>query len=299
MKKISFILVALFTCAISFSQTIVVGGRCITGTITLTYVTDVDGKPAYIGTGTVLGTADREVSIYWIGSPENVWVIAFDGQPYFSNTCNTAIPPGSSHNTCSWQSVDGNDCPGATPLTVAGAVVLPVGITRFTATAINAAVSLQWTTAQEINNRGFTIQRSLDGTVWTDLGFVAGNGNASNASDYLFPDNFPAAGVNFYRLRQEDFNGRSSYSPVVTATVSSSNVFTLSDNPGRGMFQLKMPASTELLELLVTDATGRVVYKKQSTAGNQLVDISKQAQGVYWLRVKKGTSETTLKLIKL
>ena len=299
MKKITLILVALFASALTFSQTIVVGGRCMSGSITLTYAGDEAGKPSYVGTGTVLSTAGVVVSIFWIGAPDNVWVLAFDGQPYFSNPCNTPIPPGTSPNICAWAPVPGNDCLGATPLSISGAVVLPVGFTKFTATAGTYSVELHWTTAQETNNRGFSVQRSSDGQVWSDIGFTAGAANTSTTSNYRYTDRQPAAGINFYRLRQQDYDGQSSLSAVVEATISSSTFFTLSDNPGRGLYQLKMPATAERLDLLVTDATGRVVHRSQPTAGNQLIDISRQAQGVYWLIIKKGTSETRLKLIKL
>ena len=299
MKKITLIFLALFSCAISFSQTIVVGGRCMSGNITLTYAGDEAGKPSYTGSGTVLSTAGVSVSIFWMGAPDNVWVLAFDGQPYFSNPCTTPIPPGTSPNICPWVTVAGNDCLGGTALSIAGAVVLPVGLTNFTATAANKSVELNWTAAQESNNRGFNIQRSADGLLWTDIGFVAGTGNSSTPSQYRYTDKLPGNGLHYYRLRQEDYDGRTSLSAIVTATISGSSFFTLSDNPGRGLYRLNMPATSERLDLLVTDATGRLVYRTTATAGNQLIDITKQAQGVYWLLIKKGTNETRLKLIKL
>ncbi len=271
----------------------------MSGNITLTYVTDIDGKPAYLGTGTVAGNPNTEVTIFWIGAPDNIWVLAFDGQPYFSNPCNTPIPPGTAPTICAWVPVPGQDCLGATPLSISGAVVLPVGFTNFRATAGTNSVQLNWTTSQETNNRGFSVQRSADGLVWTDIGFVAGAGNSNTASNYQYTDRAPATGINFYRLRQQDYDGQTSVSVVVTATISSSTFFTLSDNPGRGLYQLKMPATAERLQLLVTDATGRVLYQAQTTAGNQVIDISRQAPGVYWLLIKKGNSETGLKLIKL
>jgi hypothetical protein len=299
MKKLYLLFIIIFTCAISFSQTIFLSGRCITETIPVTYIQDIDGKPAYQGSGTVAGLSGTPVIVYWIPAPDNLWVIAFDGQPYFSNACNSNIPPGSTLPSCPWLPVSGNDCPGASPLSVTGAVVLPVAFTSFTASAAGTTVELQWTTAQESNNRGFTIQRSADGVQWTDIGFVAGVGNTSTISSYRFTDKLPGTGINFYRLRQQDFDGQTSYSGIVKATINSSKFFTLSDNPGPGLFKLNMAASGEPVELSVSDARGRVVLYKKATAGNQLIDLSKEAQGVYWLLLKKGTIQTGVKLIKL
>jgi len=299
MKKIYLLSIALFICAVSISQTIVIGGQCITNAVTLTYATDIEGRPAYVGSGTVLGMTGTEVSLFWIGAPDNLWVIAFDGQPYFQNPCNTPIPPGVSPFICPWVPVVGQSCTGAGPLTVTGAVVLPVSFTAFTATATATSVALQWTTSQESNNRGFTVQRSADGVSWTDLGFVAGAVNASTPTNYSYTDKFPGTGINFYRLRQHDIDGRTSLSAVVTATIVSNKFFTVSDNPGNGIYKLNMASSLEVLQLLITDASGKVLLTKRTAAGNQVIDISNHAPGVYWLMIKKGTTQTGLKLIKL
>lgn len=299
MKKFYLLSIALFAYVFTIAQTIVVGGQCIASAVTLTYSVDVDGKPSYEGSGTVLGTPGTPVSLFWIGVPDNVWVIAFDGQPFFQNSCNTPIPPGTSPNICPWLPVPGESCTGGTGLTVTGAVVLPVNITAFTATTSGSNVALRWTTAQESNNSGFTVQRSTDGVSWADLGFVAGAGTSATATNYNYTDNFPTEGTNFYRLRQQDLDGRTSLSATVTATVNSNKFFTISDNPGNGIYKLNMPSSLEALQLLVTDASGKVLLNKRTAAGNQVIDISKQAPGVYWLLVKKGSTQTGLKLIKL
>lgn len=300
MKKFYSLCVCLFVYAASFSQTITLGGQCMTGTITITQAGTENGKPYYEGTGTVTGLPGIGVGIMWIGAPENVWVIAFDGQPYFQNTCNTPIPPGTSPQICPWTPISGAPtCTGAAPLVVAGNVVLPVTLTNFTATAGNNNVLLQWKTEQEVNNRGFHIEHSTDGQHWSDIGFVSGVGNSSSVTSYGFTHQLPANGINYYRLRQEDIDGRTSYSGIVTASFNSHKFFSVSDNPGNGIYTIKMYAGAAITELYVTDATGRTILRKTTTTGNQQLDISRQAQGVYWLRVKKGTEQATVKLIKL
>ncbi|RYF90704.1 MAG: T9SS type A sorting domain-containing protein [Chitinophagaceae bacterium] len=299
MKKLYILAAALFISALSFSQTITIGGRCIQSSVTLNFIGNVDGKPAYVGGGTVLGMSGTEIGLFWLPAPDNLWVITFDGQPYFQNACNTPTPPGTSPNICPWVPVQDQTCTGAAPLSVTGAVVLPLTYLNIVATAVGNNVSLEWSTAQETNNRGFAVEHSTDGITWTEIGFVAGAGTTNSTSSYRFAHRFPAKGMNFYRLRQQDIDGRYSVSETVKAQVASENFFTISDNPGKGIYKIQMANSAEMLQLLVTDAAGKVVVNKKTAAGNQVLDISREAPGVYWLVVKKGNVQTGLKLIKL
>ncbi|RYY32430.1 MAG: T9SS type A sorting domain-containing protein [Sphingobacteriaceae bacterium] len=298
MKKIYTALAAMLFCFASYSQSLVISGQCISGSITLSPAGTIDGKPAYLGTGTILSTPGVELSVFWIGAPDNVWVIAFDGQPFYQNTCNTGIPPGTSPNICQWTFLAGNPaCTGA-PLVVTGSVVLPVTLTNFTATARTNDVLLNWKTAQETNNRGFMVERSTDGTRWSDLRFVDGAINSPSVSAYSYIDNLPNDGINFYRLRQEDLDGRITYSETVTASIKSKRFFTVSDNPGNGIYKINS-LDNAVLEMTVSDASGKIIFTSKNITGNTLVDITKQAPGVYWLRVKNASEISTVKLIKL
>ncbi len=303
MKNLYLLLLCFILFKTGNSQTVVVGGQCITGNITLTFGGTEAGKPYYEGVGTVLGQPNTIIQIYWIGAPDNVWVIAFDGQPYYENACNTMVVPGVSPNICPWTVVPGNSpaCTGAAPLSVTGAVILPVTLSNFTATVQNNnKVLLQWTTQQETNNKGFTVQRSTDGQVWNDVSFVSGVGNSSSVSNYTFTDIAPANAVNYYRLRQEDFDGKTSYSPIVTAIIDNARFFTVANNPGNGIYQVNIiAAGNELTEMQVIDAGGKVILQKRTTLRNETIDLSRQAPGVYWLRVKKGNEQNGVKLIKL
>jgi hypothetical protein len=299
MKKFHVLLLCIFISITTYSQTIVVSGQCIAGSITATFVGNESGRPSYLGTGTIAGFPNTQLAIFWLPAPDNLWVIAFDGQPFYTNACNTMVVPGTSPNICQWQFLAGNPaCTGAA-LSVSGAVVLPVTLTGLSATAVNNTVIVKWNTQQEVNNSGFTIQRSSNGQQWSDIGFVAGAGNSSTVLSYSFTDNAPLAGTNFYRLVQRDIDGRTSISDVVTADIGTNKFFTLSDNPGNGTYRISMPASAEMLELQVTDASGKVIINRKTGAGNQLIDISNYSPGIYLLRMKKGKELATVKLIKL
>ena len=94
---------------------------------------------------------------------------------------------------------------------------LPVTLLDFTARAEGpAAVRLTWATAQELNNAGFTVERSLDARTFTAIGTVAGAGTSTARHDYTLLDSQLPAGASllYYRLRQTDASGDFSYSPV-------------------------------------------------------------------------------------
>lgn len=114
-------------------------------------------------------------------------------------------------------------------VTATGAVVLnndqalPVEMTSFTASVKEGAVELVWTTATEINNYGYEVQRSspsLPESIdqshkWTKIGFVAGSGNSNAPKRYTFADKTAAFGRYSYRLKQIDTNGDFEYSEIV------------------------------------------------------------------------------------
>jgi hypothetical protein len=97
---------------------------------------------------------------------------------------------------------------------------IPVELTSFTAAQQGEGVALRWVTASETNNYGFHIERrDIDNATaleWETIGFMAGAGNSRGELQYLMIDtDLPHDGVYMYRLRQQDFDGTTSYSPEV------------------------------------------------------------------------------------
>ncbi len=90
----------------------------------------------------------------------------------------------------------------------------------FTAEEVDGDVLLDWTTASEIDNDFFEIQRSENGKDFEVIGTVEGNGTTNELIDYTFTDTNPLFGVSYYRLRQVDFDGAFEYSRVVSVNVT-------------------------------------------------------------------------------
>lgn len=94
--------------------------------------------------------------------------------------------------------------------------VVPVEFTAFTGAFVGSDVELKWTTATELNNRGFEVQRSANGSSFATIAFVEGHGTTTQVQNYSFVDRNIESRVNYsYRLKQIDFDGTSDYSQVV------------------------------------------------------------------------------------
>ena len=107
---------------------------------------------------------------------------------------------------------------------------IPVELTSFTADVDNNNVILSWSTASELNNKGFSIQRREDKNDFIDIGFINGKGTFTSQSNYSFIDKNLNYGTYTYRLIQIDFDGKVSYSTDIEVNISLPIKFSLGQN---------------------------------------------------------------------
>lgn len=107
---------------------------------------------------------------------------------------------------------------------------VPVELVSFIANRIENGIELNWKTATETNNSGFTIERSRDEENFVQIGFVPGKGTTTELSNYSFIDNDIEVGKYFYRLKQTDFDGTFVYLNVVSVEIGLPKQFQLSQN---------------------------------------------------------------------
>ena len=107
---------------------------------------------------------------------------------------------------------------------------IPVELTSFTANVVGSSVELNWTTATELNNSGFEIERSEDNVSFEKIGFVPGFGTTTETKSYTYSDQSVNSGTYYYRLKQIDFDGSFDYSGVVEVDVTLPSVFALEQN---------------------------------------------------------------------
>jgi hypothetical protein len=177
---------------------------------------------------------------------------------------------------------------------------VPVELESFTGKASDGNVTLEWTTATEINNHGFEIQRSISPEFQT-IGFVDGHGTTTETQSYIFVDRNVNVGSYSYRLKQVDFNGRYEYSPVVNVDVSAPNEFSLSQNyPNPFNPSTKIDFSLAVdskVSLKVFNVLGQevasLINNNNLEAGLQSVDFDASAlnSGIYFYILKAENAE--------
>ncbi len=104
---------------------------------------------------------------------------------------------------------------------VTATTIIPVELTSFAANVSDKEISVMWSTATELNNRGFELERKLDG-IWEKVTFIEGRGTTTEKSDYSYSDKFKYDGFQGtvqYRLKQIDFDGTSTYSKAISVEV--------------------------------------------------------------------------------
>ncbi|WP_276498485.1 T9SS type A sorting domain-containing protein [Pontibacter litorisediminis] len=179
---------------------------------------------------------------------------------------------------------------------------LPVELLFFKGIAQGANASLSWATAQEKNNEKFVVERSLDGKSFSQIGEVQGHGNSSIRLNYSFTDTNPAEGVNYYRLRQVDFDGTTETSKVVALQFKSMKQ-ALGGNiakvyPTLAASEVNVSLALANAQVRVLDAKGRQVAEYSNASQNLVVPVSHLQPGVYFVKVTNGSEQQTQRFIK-
>lgn len=180
-------------------------------------------------------------------------------------------------------------------------VVLPVELTGFNGKLKNKEVELNWSTASEINNAGFEIQRSSDGRHWELLDFVPGAGNSDIAITYQYIDSEPMKGIQYYRLRQVDFDNQHEFSQTISINFRSSTgeLGELYPNPTEnGIVHINYDSDTrERLNIKVHNLMGQVVFQESREAGmgaSQLeLDLRTLGKGLFLVFIEESSSFET------
>ncbi len=199
-------------------------------------------------------------------------------------------------------------CIADVPSTANSAAIctLPIELVEFTAeyNPVLRKVLLNWTTASEINNDKFIVERSNDGYDFKEIAVVEGAGNSVDYISYRSEDNSPMQGINFYRLKQVDFDGKTSYSEIQPINITSDNRLTLSvaPNPNNGNAEILYNAyGEETVHVIITDMNGTVVYENDYNTINGSnrfkVDLYYLKKGVYTVKVISKTRTNNTKMI--
>ncbi len=188
-----------------------------------------------------------------------------------------------------------------------GSTALPITLSDFSAIIEHGITQINWTTASEINNDYFTVQRSQDGKNFVDLFNRNGAGNSNKIINYVAYDAQPLPGTSYYRLKQTDFNGAneifnmvSVYNPDLgTFAIQSVSPTVFNDNAN---LNYQMPADGNV-QLVITNMQGKVVEDilVPSMIGYNtytLTNTGNWGQGVYFVNMIYDGRETNTKMVK-
>lgn len=170
---------------------------------------------------------------------------------------------------------------------------LPIKLIMFEAKKVNSTSVLEWNTLLEENNKGFEIQRSLDGKNWEEIGYSnskSENGYSKVKLIYNFIDNNPEAGTNYYRLKQVDYNGNFAYSQVrqVLFTDQLPSV-TIYPNPARDYIIIDGLSHSSNIYIINTNS--QIVYTQEINNENNKIDLNQFATGLYTIIVVRENGE--------
>lgn len=186
---------------------------------------------------------------------------------------------------------------------------LPVQLSSFTAIlSTDKKVNLSWTTASEVNFSHFVIEKSNDGTNFSEGGLVFANGNTSDYSNYSFIDNLSSATdmLVFYRLRMVDTDGKTKYSDVrvIRLAMPNTNPVAISAFPNPAISDIRVTISAswqgKKVQYEIFGSNGNLVQKqvKQNSSQTETLDMRSLSSGVYVLRVICNNEVSTQRIVK-
>ena len=194
---------------------------------------------------------------------------------------------------------------------ITAATTVPVELLSFSSSIVGSNVTLNWSTATELNNHGFEIERSFDKTTWATIGFRQGQGTTSEQQQYSYSDDLSdiVSSKLYYRLKQIDFNGSYEYSNVVEVEIIPT-AFSLEQNypnPFNPSTKISWQSpigswqSLKVYDILGNEVT--TLVNEYRNAGNYEVEFQSTildhqlASGIYYYQLKAGDYVQTKKMV--
>ncbi len=166
------------------------------------------------------------------------------------------------------------------------AALLPIDLLKWETHLNKKIVYFEWTTVSEVNNNFFDIQKSNNISDWKTIASIKGNGTTNSTNNYRASDKFPYAGLNYYRLRQSDFDGNFKYSRVKSVHVFD-NKISLYPNPVSDYLYYSISDYTKTFKIEIFDNQGKLItdINLPLNSGNKnRIDIKNLKKGTYFLK---------------
>ena len=181
---------------------------------------------------------------------------------------------------------------------------LPIELLSFDGYKIDEKVRLAWTTATEINNDYFIVERSQDGSLFNGyVDSLGANGTSYTTKNYFTYDLEPHLGTNYYRLKQYDFDGTFSYSNIISVHFDTDEAFVnLSPVPATNNLNIEYSSTSSIDAVCnIYNEIGQLVISKvlETNAGvnNSNLDVKHLSEGFYFLSLQQGSKIKNLKFL--
>lgn len=178
---------------------------------------------------------------------------------------------------------------------------LPVSLLFFSGTNKGHFNLLEWATASESNNRGFEIQRSDNGKEFSSIGFVNGSGTTTTYRQYSFEDMQISRPVYYYRLMQNDYDGKTNLSNIIAIKSAQSSWVELFNGIFSDRFVLLFKETESRATVSLFDLNGKKVFETSVNSPEQVVQLSIPflVSGTYLMTVNMGGRQKSFKVIRL
>ncbi len=175
---------------------------------------------------------------------------------------------------------------------------LPLSLTSFKAALSKGSVGVEWTTTNEVNVKGFSVERSANGQSFSSIGNV--DAKAATSNTYSFSDAKPLPGVGYYRLKMMDKDGAFKYSDVVPVTNKSSVVINVFPNPVTTSLTIQHGKGEKGAVVRILDLTGKQVLMVNVAEESIQTTISatKLTPGSYMAVFESNGVKTTKQFVK-
>lgn len=247
------------------------------------------------------GTATKTVTLTWDANSCGVTLLSdlrvahWDGAVW-QNEGNSLTT-----GTTAAGTVASNNVTWFSPFTLASVSTqnpLPIEMVNFDGICTGHSIQLNWSTGTEHNNNYFTVERSIDGTTFSSIGIIDGAGNSYHLLHYSFIDPEHYDGINYYRIRQTDFNGQYSISKIIslnskdcdTRNLILSNAYFSNSDLEIDYFNGEGPVNIDIYS-----ADGRIVkhFEQLPLESNYHIETFDLSSSIYFIRISDGITSIT------
>ena len=141
----------------------------------------------------------------------------------------------------------------------------------------NNQTHITWSVATQLNNEKYIIEHSKDGRTFSPIGEIAGDGTSNETKHYEYIHSSPFIGINYYRIKQVDYDGQYSYSDIASVRYDGNGETNIYPNPATSQVTITTSVPTTLQ---IMDVYGRLLTKQDISEGQNTINLPALPAGI-------------------